>query len=124
MSGVEVFDGLDLQAMCGGLFLDCANFLKRPKPVLIAREAPAGIIAERLVAGRIGVRRTEIIHHVDDEVCAAALARELIVRRVELMPVESEAEFHDQRIYQKPMLAPPSTGSTTPVTNFAAGEQR
>jgi hypothetical protein len=49
-----------------------------------------------------------------------ALPREPEMVRVELMPVETEAEFHGQ----KPMLMPPSTGSTAPVTNLAAGEHR
>ena len=56
-----------------------------------------------------------------DEMRRATLAGKAEMIRIELMPIETEAEFHT---IQKPMLMPPSTGRTTPVTNFAAGEQR
>ena len=53
----------------------------------------AGIVAAGLVAGLIAAGRAEIIHQMDDQMGAAALPGKTIMFRVQLMAVETEAEF-------------------------------
>ena len=75
-------------------FLSAASSSIGPELVRVAGQAPAGVVADRLVARLVAARRAEVIDQVHDQVRAAALPGELVVLRVELVAIESESEFH------------------------------
>ena len=92
--GIEIFNGFEFETGGVDFFFDRGEFLKRPELVRVAGQAPAGVVADGLVAGLVAARGAEIIHEMDDEMRAAALSGEAIMLRVELMAIKSESEFH------------------------------
>ena len=91
---IKIFNGFEFESGGVDFFFDGGKLLVSPELVRVAGQAPAGIVADGLVAGLIAARGTEIIHEMDDEMRAAALPGETIMFRVELMPVKSKSEFH------------------------------
>ena len=91
---VEIFNRLQFEAVGVDFLFDGGEFLERPELVRIAGQAPAGVVADGLVAGLVAARRAEIIHEMDDQMRAAALLREAVMLRVELVAIKSKAEFH------------------------------
>ena len=95
MGGIEVFDRLDGESVRCRRIADRAQLFVGPELVGVAGESPAAVVTERLIDGHVRSRRAEVVDHVNDQVARAALARESEVIVVELVAVESEAEFHD-----------------------------
>ena len=94
MRGIEIFNRLQFEAVGIDFLPDGGQFLERPKLVRIAGQAPAGVIADGLVARLVAARRAEIIHQVNDQMRTTTLPGKTEMLRVELMTVETEAEFH------------------------------
>ena len=61
------------------------------------------VVADRLVAGPVAARGTEIIHQMDDEMRATALLGEAVVLRVKLMAIKSQTQFHVRRWFDDGM---------------------
>jgi hypothetical protein len=94
MGRVEVFDGFEFEARAFDFPFEAGQFVERPKLVGIAGQAPPLIVADGLIAGTVGAGGAEVIDQMDDQMGAAALARETEMLVIQLMPVEAEAEFH------------------------------
>ncbi len=84
---VKILNRLQFEAVGIDFSFDGGKFLKCPKFVGIASQPPAGVVADGLVAGLVAARRAEIIHEMDDEMRAAALLREAVMLRVQLMTI-------------------------------------
>src|SRR5689334_1921062 len=99
MRRVKIFDGFEFET--GGIDFpfEGGEFLASPEFVWIASQAPASIVADGLVAGPVAARGAEIVHEVDDEMCAAALPREPIMLAIELVAIKSEAELHGDLLW-------------------------
>ena len=67
---IKVLDGFDVQPVRGGFRLSAREFLKRPELVGIARQPPAGIIAERLIAGLVAAGGAKVVHPMHDQMRA------------------------------------------------------
>ena len=91
---IKILNRLQFQAGGVDFLLDGGQFFVRPKPVRVPGQSPAGVVADRLIAGLVAARGAEIIHEVDDEMRAAALSGETVMLRIELMAIKSQAEFH------------------------------
>jgi hypothetical protein len=111
-----------------------AEFLERhalavehPEDVVIGDDEQRRRIRKRLVLReprRIGVSvRTDDRQVLDRAIELARDRAGLGIGRKQAIGMRRQGRFgsHD---YQNPWDAPPSIGSKTPVTNFAAGEQR
>jgi hypothetical protein len=124
MGRVEIFNGLQLQPGGINFLFDGGELLEGPEPVRVAGQAPARVVADRLVPGLVAAGRPEIIHQVDDKMRAAALFGEAVMLRVELMAIKSQAEFHGPSIgetgpFGYPMNVLPGHRSTKPMTDRA-----
>src|ERR1039457_6381430 len=76
------------------IFFDHGKLLISPELVGVAPQAPAGVVADGLVAGLVAARGAKIVHQMNDEGRATALPGKTIMFRVELMPIKTEPEFH------------------------------
>ena len=97
VGGIEVFDGLQLEAGGFDLAAEGDELLQRPELVGIAGEAPATIVARGLIVVVLLGATAEIIDEVDDQVRGAGLTRELVVLAGEHVAIESETEFHREK---------------------------
>jgi hypothetical protein len=92
---VKILDRFQFQPGRVDLVFYRSNFRVSPGLVSVAGQAPTGVISNGLIARAVAVRRTKIIHQVNDQVRAPALPGEAKMFFVQLVPVEPQPKFHE-----------------------------
>ena len=87
MGRIKIFDPFELKPGGVDFAFDAGDFFVSPKRVGVPGQPPAAVVADGLVAGLIAPGRAEIIHEVNDDVSASALASEAVMLLVKLVPI-------------------------------------
>ena len=90
MRRIEVLDGCQFEPRRINFTTKCCQFRIRPKVVRVTGISPPVFVSDRLIGPSICIRLGEIVYQMNNHVRAAALPGELVILRIELVPVKSK----------------------------------